>query len=101
MRYASFSQTTAGKQFPKKAANLIKFLDQYFDGWNKNKISAHAFLCMLLNLVQADLQERLTAANVTAGVMVSNLDRMPEIFDNAFPNYLESGLSNLILKQFK
>lgn len=98
MAYSRYSPT-ASRQFEKKLPDLTKFLDQHFEGWNQNKVSQLAFLKMLFSLLADDLKERGVAP--TIGIMVTNIPRLSEVFNNAFPGYLANGLGSMILKNFQ
>ena len=97
--YQSFNLTSAAKQYDKKLPELLKFLNGSFEGWDKNKVTQEAFLRMLFGLLADDLKEREVTPSI--GIMISNMSRMPEVFDSSFPLYRESGLGKVILKKFQ
>lgn len=99
MPYASFNATSAARKFDAYLPDMTAFLNVQFSGWDKNKVSQQAFLTMLFGLLADDLKSRGVAP--TLGIMVVNLKRLPEVFDNAFPNYREAGLGKMILKRFQ
>lgn len=90
---------TQWKAFEARVANLTLFLNQHFKGWDDNKITQLAFLTMLFQLLTDDLKRH--GVKPTLGVMLINLKRIPQIFDDAFPDYLESGMGHVILSKFK
>ncbi len=94
----NLSGTTAGKGFAKYLPAVTKFLDAHFEGWAYNKLVQSAFLSMLMELLRDDLKER--GVKPTLGVMVNNLGRLPEVFDNAYPGYLEARMGGLVLQHF-
>lgn len=96
---SNMAGTTTGKTFEKHLPGTTKFLDHHFKGWSDNKLVQLAFLGMLAELLRDDLKER--GVTPTLGILVTNLGRLPEVFDNAYPLYLEAGLGNLILNHFK
>lgn len=96
---SNLSGTSTGKTFEKHLPGVTKFLDHHFKGWSDNKLVQLAFLGMLAELLRDDLKER--GVTPTLGILVSNLGRLPEVFDNAYPNYLACGMGNVILKHFE
>lgn len=98
MSYSNLPTATE-RQFRQKLPTFTSFLDKSFEGWNKNKVSQLAFLKMLFELLIADLRKR--GAQPTIGIMVVNLNRMPEVFNDAFPGYIDAGLAKLVLKNFQ
>lgn len=99
MPLSNLTGTTTGKTFQKHLPAVGKFLDAHFNGWSTNKLTQTAFLHMLMGLLRDDLKER--GVTPSLGIMVSNLGRLPEIFDNAYPQYLEAGLGDMVLRHFK
>lgn len=96
---ANLTGTATGKTFQKHLPAVTKFLDAHFKGWDANKLVQTAFLSMLMELLRDDLKER--GVTPSLGIMVTNLLRLPEVFSNAFPNYLEAGLGDMVLRHFK
>lgn len=96
---SNLTGTTAGKTFEKHLPAVGKFLDAHFKGWDSNKLVQTAFLSMLMELLRDDLKAR--GVTPSLGIMVSNLGRLPEVFDNAYPSYLEAGMGSLILNHFR
>lgn len=90
--------TPTGKTFQKHVPPTQQFLDRYFKGWDRQAIVQMAFLRMLMELLCEDLKTR--GAAPTVGVMVTNLLRLPEIFENAYPGYLDAGLGDMVLRHF-
>lgn len=97
--YTSFDVTSTARKFDAQLPDLTVFLNVQFSGWDKNKLTQLAFLKMLFGLLADDLKGRGVAP--TLGIMVVNLRRLPEVFDNAFPGYREAGLGKMILKNFQ
>lgn len=91
--------TPAGRSLNKRVAGLEKFLNRHFSGWDSNKVSALAFLTMLIRLLRDDLQER--GVRPTILLLANNLIRLPEVFEDAYPGYLEAGLANHVLRHFQ
>lgn len=97
--YASMAGTKWGKQFEKKVPELGKWLDQHFDGWSTNKVTQLAFLQWLFVLLANDLKRRELPRSLA--MVVTNLEQIPRIVENAYPSYLESKLGGLILAHFQ
>lgn len=87
------------RSFEARVGNLTKFLNENFDGWAENKLTEQAFLTELFRLLVTDLKNR--GVKPSLGVMLLNIRRIPEVFDNAFPGYRESGLGKVVLEAFK
>jgi hypothetical protein len=85
------------RRFKNSLPPLVTFLDTNFDGWQANKITQLAFLRMLFGLLVDDLKRR--GVNPMIGIIIVNMVRLPEVFNAAFPGYLEAGLGGVILKQ--
>jgi len=98
MAYQTLMGTKAGQIFNKRVPELVKYLDSHFAGWDDNKLSQLAFLQFLYGLIITDLKERNVTASV--GMVISNMSRIPELLENAFPGYLRSGMGEVILRQF-
>lgn len=91
--------TASGRHFEKHLPSAIKFLNGHFEGWQDNKLVQTAFLSMLMELLRDDLKERGVTPSI--GIMISNLTRLPEVFENAYPGYLEAGMGLVVLNHFK
>jgi hypothetical protein len=96
---SNLTGTTTGKTFQKHLPAIGKFLDAHFSNWSTNKLTQAAFLHMLMELLRDDLKER--GLTPSLGIMVTNLGRLPEVFDNAYPGYLEAGLGDMVLRHFR
>ncbi len=59
---------------------------------------AHA-RALLISLLADDLKRR--RVNPTPGILATNLNRLPEVFDDAYPLYRESGLTHLVFGRGK
>ena len=100
MPYETFMATRNGtKLHAQGIPHLELFLDKHFKGWNNNRVSQQAFLSFMFELLADDLKER--GVTPTLGIMVVNLNRVHEVFENAFPGYIASGMGKLILKNFQ
>lgn len=95
MPYSSYSPT-ATRQFEKRLPQLLAFFSDEFKSWDSNKVLQTAFLRMMFELLVDDLKER--NVTPTVGILVTNMPRLREVFDNAFPNYLACGMGPMIIK---
>lgn len=86
------------KHYDAAFPSLIYFFDQYFKGWDSNKITQTGFLRMIFSLIAADLKEHEITPSIA--MMVHNLPRIYEVVDNAFPDYLRCNRGHMILKMF-
>lgn len=97
--WATVAKTKAGKMLLEREPELSKFFNLHFRGWNDNKVQSLAFLMMMLELLSDDLKER--GVSPTFGIMVLNLNRLPEVFRNAFPGYLENYMGYFVLRKLR
>lgn len=98
MALGSYSPT-ATRAFLKKLPALEAFMGESLGLWKEAKVVQIAVLRMVFDLLREDLKSR--GVNPTIGIMVVNMGRIPEVFDDAFPNYLQAGMGPVILKRFK
>lgn len=96
---ANLSGTATGKTFNKHLPAVTKFLAAHFKGYDDNKLVELAFLRLLADLLADDLKGR--GVTPTIGILVTNLTRLPEVFDNAYPGYLAAGMGSFILDLIK
>lgn len=94
LAYRDFNATKPYREWRKSAPAVVYFIDQTFPA--SGKISKMAITKYLLTALIDDLKAR--KVPVTLGVVVSNISRLPQIFDACFPNYRESGMAHLVLK---
>jgi len=94
--YATVAGTKPGKLLIKNAPAAYKFFNAHFPGWDESRVTKLAFLHMFADLLVSDLKER--GVTPTFGIIVANLIRLPEVFENAFPGYLENGMGHLVVK---
>lgn len=97
--WSTVARTKSGKLMLTKEPLLTHFFNQHFRGWDENKVLSLAFMRMMLELLSDDLKER--SVNPTFGIMVLNLNRLPEVFRYAFPGYLENHMGYIVLKKLR
>lgn len=94
--YETFIGGAVGDQYLKKVPAFIKFLDSLKPDWHKKKIPALKFIEQIIDLIIEDLKKR--SLPISIGFVVSNLDRAAQVFDDAFPQYRQTGLVHKIFK---
>lgn len=87
------------KAFDGKVGPLECYLSRHFSGWDKHKLSQMAFLQALFDLLKTNLMALELTPSLT--LMINNLHRMPRIIEDAYPDYLQAGLGDLILKHYR
>lgn len=98
MSYAAFAKPTRTyKQWQRHAPGVIRFIESTFKP--ADRITTHALMAIMLEMLQADLKGR--HVPISLGSMIVNMQRIPKVFDAQFPDYIESGLVNVILKRMK
>lgn len=95
--FLKFKTTNSFREWDKNASGVIQFIDETFP--NIGKTTRMAMMTYLVGALADDLKER--GVPVTIGTMSSNLGRLPEVFEDAFPNYRGSGLVHLIVKSME
>lgn len=95
-----FSVSAAGQHFKQNAPIALAFMQKAFGATAMgNKITALAIMRSLLSLLISDLLER--GVPITPGTLASNLGRLDEVFDRAYPGYLTNGIASLVLRAIK
>lgn len=92
--YQAFTTMGAYKHWAKNVTTVDEFITEHFP--DTSKVLSAALLRFLMELIVDDLKGRKVPA--TLGSITVNLGRLPEIFESAFPGYLESGAAHLIVK---
>ena len=97
LSWNQFAPSQAGKQFTKWAPDVVSFAQSSFPEQMIKKASGYAIIRLLLDLILADLRKR--KIPVTLNTITIHMQRVQDIFNDAFPGYLETGLGSLIAKQ--
>jgi hypothetical protein len=92
--YSSFQRTASWKQWQKNLHEVESFYEKLFP--NMTKVQEAAVNSLLLQLLVDDLKYLKVA--ITIGIVSSNLGRVPEVFDRAFPGYRQSGMAGKLLE---
>ncbi len=85
----------SSKPFNKNAPVFLGFVAAYFAKALHRKVDALAVMTALLRLISADLKAK--HVPVTFNTMSNNLPRVAEIYEVAFPGYLDSGIAELFI----
>lgn len=97
MSWATFEATSAYKDFKTNAPIVSKFVDE-ISPYTK-KAQQMGLLRYLIGLLISSFKDR--KIPVTLGTVCKSLNTIPMIFDAAFPDYRESGLVHILLKQME
>ena len=90
--------TNLQQKFERKHQHFIDFLNTDFKGWDQNKVKSNALMVIMLDLLKKDLER--IQIKPTYTIMINNLHRMPEVFDDAFPDYRASGLGMVLINKY-
>ncbi len=96
MSWNHFETTSAYKDFNRHAPGAVLFITKTFGGTKTREMAA---MKLVVGLLIDDLKKR--EIPVSLGSVCRNLNLLPMVFDAAFPNYRESGLVPMLLKQME
>lgn len=96
LSYGRFSQTRHFKAWKKSIPVVVSFLEDSFKGHAETETERLALCRVFIKAIIRDFKRR--NIPVSIGTIATNLHRVQQSFDNAFPNYLQSGLAHLIPK---
>lgn len=85
------------KFFSKNAPVFLGFVSTHFEWAMHKKVDALAVMTGLLQLLVSDLKAR--GVPVTYTTVSVHLPRVAEVFENAFPGYIASGLAEIFIKK--
>jgi len=86
----SFTQGLTGKAFTRNAPVFLEFVNKHFKESMKRKTTALSVMRFLLKLIKDDLKEP------TARKLVMNLHFISDVFNRAFPGYLDGQAAKFI-----
>lgn len=95
--WAKFEGSSAYKDFQAGAPGAVQFINQTFKPSTRTK----TFLAMRLSIGLLVISLKKREIYTTVGTMCRNLNRLPMVFDDAFPGYRESGLVPMLMKQME
>ena len=94
--FAAFSQTATYKPYKRGEVAIADFLGTAFQApWDR--VTLNAMMQLLIECLTDDLRAR--RVPLSLGTLCNNLERVPQVFRDAFPGYIESGHGNIILRQ--
>ena len=93
--FDKFSATSTYKPYERGVAAITQFIAEVFPQVCDSKIAYSGMLSLMVGCLIDDLKER--KVPLSLGTICNNLERTPEAFRAAFPDYIEGGLSHLIL----
>lgn len=83
-----------GRQFKQNAPQVIDFLEKHFPQAMNNRVAATALMRWLIEMISNDLKAKGVPLSTTG--VVRNLIRSKAVFEQQFPDYINSGLGHLI-----
>ena len=89
-----FTRSNFYPQFIRNTESIMRFIDENFDC--EKRISRLAMIRFLILMLIRNLDNQSLPLRI--GVITTNLSRIPDIVDRAFPGYLESGLLDKVVK---
>ena len=92
----SWHTTPTGKLFARNAPTLLKFYTDAFGSEMHKRIAALGIMRFGFDLLAQHLFRK--SIPLSTGVMVRNMDGIPALLKMAFPNYIESGMGNVIVQ---
>lgn len=73
-----------------------QFINQHFQPYIQSKVQ-HIGICrIIIQVLLTDL--KCLHIPISLGTIARNLHRVPQAFDNQFPNYIQSGLAHLVVQ---
>lgn len=84
------------KVWDKNAPIVVHFMEVTWKVTKAQKVMRLAIMKFLVNLVIDELKAQ--RVPISLGTVITNLHRIEEVYDRAFPDYRKSGLSGLIIK---
>jgi hypothetical protein len=92
--YKSITESRYANTWRKGVSVTNEFLDTTFKGHIKSDTHKLGLCRVLARITIDELKKR--EIPISIGTIASNLQRVPQSFDNAFPNYIRSGLAYLV-----
>lgn len=93
---SQFVQGNMYRHWQKHAPVAMTLISEQWPGPHTRLIEG-ALYRLIIDLVVTDLQKRL-GHQPSIGMVITNLGRVPQLYDNAYPGYRESGISRLVLE---
>lgn len=84
------------KVFNKNASAALTFMEKNFKVALGNRTKFVSMMRFLIILLEEDLRRK--ELPITKGILLLNLPRIPEVFENAYPGYLRSGIAPTVMR---
>lgn len=94
MAFSTFTGTSAYRAWKANAPVCVSFIETTWP--EASKVAKGALMVILIDMLIDDLQGR--GVPVTIGTITNNLDRIPQLFDLAYPDYIKMGMAHVVLK---
>lgn len=95
--FTAFLKTQFGPSWKTKSVMALNFLETTFP--KASKTERLALARMLLHSLVANLRKRGLTPSI--GLIATNIDSFPELFETAFPGYKANGIAHLVLSAMK
>lgn len=92
--FQSFKGMRAFLTWKSKAPGVVLFIDELYP--QAKLVAKQALMSMLVDGLITALKRH--KVPITIGTMATNIARLPQVFETAFPDYRESGMQHMILK---
>jgi hypothetical protein len=94
--YSRLKDSNYYKSWSQGLTVVNQFIDQHFQSHIKSKIQRIGICRVIIQVLIADLKRLHIPPSL--GTIARNLHRVPQAFDNQFPNYIQSGLAYLVIQ---
>lgn len=97
LSFRDFHNTAVYRQWKRNAPACIAYIEEHFP--ECRKATKSALMLFMLEALIDDLKER--GVPITLGTVTKNIDRLPQLFDQIFPGYIQAGLGHVIVQQLE
>jgi hypothetical protein len=94
--YATLSSSNYYKSWLTGLETVNQFLEQHFMRCMRSKAQRIGVSRIIIQVLLADMKRQHIPTSL--GTIARNLYRVPQSFDNQFPNYIQSGLAHLVVQ---
>jgi len=89
-----FQKMTAYRTWRRDSPAVVQFIETTFP--QSHKVTKVAIMSFLVSGLIDDM--KMLRIPITLGTVTKHIHRLPQVFDNCFPSYRESGLAELVVK---
>lgn len=93
--FDTFRSTRAYSRWRRHTPTVFTFIDRHFPSVTKD-VAKLALMRWLLGMLMEDLQAK--GLPVTMGILTNNLGRLPAVFEQCFPDYIQCGLAMMVFQ---